>query len=294
MLFQLTKVDADQRLVYASLSETPDRAGEVMDYASSKPNFQAWSDSLAKVTGGQNLGNIRSMHTTAVAAGCLVSIDFDDAAKRINLCGRIVDDGEWAKVQAGVYTGFSPGGKYARRWRDGNVRRYTAKPAELSLVDVPCMPDATFTLVKVAGGGEEQLGFLSVDDGDLVKSAGEHAQRIHDHAVHMGAHCACGDDIRTAADNEAAMAKVAGDNDTLRKQLDDLAADRDRLAKRVADLEAQPTGGGPVRAPTDPGKMGAPTDHGAGTGTFDERLAKVNAMPPGLERAEALKALAGS
>lgn len=158
MFVPLAKADAAQRLVYGYIDETPDRAGEVMDYDTSKPHFEAWSDTFAKATDGKSVGNLRAQHGK-VAAGIFEKIAFDDDAKRIELCARIVDDNEWAKVEAGVYTGFSPGGRYAKRWQDGAHRRYTALPSEISIVDLPCIPTATFTMVK-ADGLEEQVEFV--------------------------------------------------------------------------------------------------------------------------------------
>ncbi len=61
---------------------------------------------------------------------------------------------EWKKVEAGVYTGFSIGGAYVKRYRDGAVTRYVARPSEVSLVDNPCNPDAVFQLVKQDGSTE--------------------------------------------------------------------------------------------------------------------------------------------
>ena len=61
-------------------------------------------------------------------------------------------------AEQGIYTGISPGGKYQRRWRDGKNCRYTAKPHEISLVDVPCIPSASFTLIK-ADGAEIEVPF---------------------------------------------------------------------------------------------------------------------------------------
>lgn len=161
MFIPLAKADAAQRLVYGYFDETPDRSREVFDYASSKPNFEAWSDSFSKATNGMSVGNIRAQHGK-VAAGKLEKIHFDDDAKRIEFCARIVDDNEWKKVEAGVYTGFSPGGRYAKRWADPanpDHTRYTAVVAELSIVDVPCNPAATFTMVK-ADGVEEDVEFV--------------------------------------------------------------------------------------------------------------------------------------
>ena len=104
----------------------------------------------------ENIGKVISV------SGPAVDIQFDDANKRIALCGRVVDDGEWSKVRHGVYTGFSPGGKL-ERFRRGGERRYTAKPQELSLVDLPANPNAGFVMVKGAGLLEE-VAFAVADD----------------------------------------------------------------------------------------------------------------------------------
>lgn len=158
MFIPLAKADAAQRLVYGFFDESPDRSGEVFDYVSSKPNVQKWSDGLAKASGGKSLGNIRAQHGKT-AAGLLKALEFDDEAKRIEFCAHIVDDNEWAKVEAGVYTGFSPGGRYAKRWKDGAYTRYTAEFSELSIVDVPCLAAATFTMIK-ADGVESEIEFV--------------------------------------------------------------------------------------------------------------------------------------
>ncbi len=85
-----------------------------------------------------------------VAAGKLTDIAFDDEGKRIVVAAKIVDEDEWRKVCEGVYTGFSQGGRYVKRWPDSETSlvRYTAEPREISLVDLPCLPDATFEVVK--------------------------------------------------------------------------------------------------------------------------------------------------
>ncbi len=150
----ITKIDAAQRLVYGVVTaEKPDVAGEVCDYASTKPHYQKWSQNFASVTEGKSLGNLRSMHSH-VAAGKLVEIAFNDEAKRIEICGKVIDDAEWQKVEEGVYTGFSQGGRYLKRWADPDqpaLTRYTAEPLEVSLVDHPCLPEATFAVIKADG-----------------------------------------------------------------------------------------------------------------------------------------------
>lgn len=159
MFISLLKADAAKRLVYGSIDETPDRAGEVLDYPTAKPAFQDWSDGMSKASGGKNLGNVRAQHDLKKAAGHLVEIGFDDDAKRIDFCAFITDDQEWSKVELGTYTGFSPGGSYAKRWQDGAYRRYTPTVGELSIVDMPCIKTGTFTMIK-ADGAEEEIEFV--------------------------------------------------------------------------------------------------------------------------------------
>jgi hypothetical protein len=152
------KVDAARREVHGVMaSEVKDKAGEVFDYATSKPYVQEWSQEALERTAGagqeHSLGNVRAQHSK-IAAGKLTGITFDDAGKRVLVIAKIVDDQEWEKVEAGVYTGFSIGGSYVKRWPDGGTIRYTAKPSEVSIVDNPCNADATFTLVKANGAFE--------------------------------------------------------------------------------------------------------------------------------------------
>jgi hypothetical protein len=169
----ITKIDAAKRLVYGVVTaEKPDVCGEVCDYASTKPHYEKWSQNFASATDGKSLGNLRAMHAN-VAAGKLVEIAFNDEQKRIEICGKVVDDAEWLKVEEGVYTGFSQGGRYLRRWPDPDepaLMRYTAEPLEVSLVDHPCLPEAMFALIK-ADGSTELRKFKSA----AARKAGESA-----------------------------------------------------------------------------------------------------------------------
>jgi len=187
LFIPLRKVDAAQRLVYGQIDETPDRAGEVFDYKSSKKHFVAWSKSIQKASDGKSFGNVRAMHGS-VAAGKLEGISFDDKTRSIQLTARIIDDGEWEKVEQGVYTGFSPGGRYIKRWRDGTLTRYTAEPSEISIVDLPCIPSASFTMVK-ADGAEVEVPFstdsASDDDDDDDNDSGEPVAYSRDHLAEL-------------------------------------------------------------------------------------------------------------
>jgi hypothetical protein len=158
---RLTKVDAAQREVSGIVtSETPDKDGEICDYATTVPYYKAWSAEFDEATGGKSLGNVREMHTRS-AVGKVLNLVCSDAEKTIAVRARIVDDDAWKKCEEGVYTGFSHGGEYVgETWPDGEFTRYTAKPTEISLVDNPCNPEAHFEYVK-ADGSVELRKFLN-------------------------------------------------------------------------------------------------------------------------------------
>lgn len=157
LFIPITKVDEEKRLVYGTLcAETPDKTGEILDYESAKPAFKLWSEDTLKRSKGKSKGNVRAMHSS-IAAGILTDLTFNDASKSIEGCAKVVDDAEWEKVKTGTYTGFSIGGGYSRRWPDvGNpdLMRYTPTLSEVSLVDNPCVPSATFNVIKKDGTHE--------------------------------------------------------------------------------------------------------------------------------------------
>jgi hypothetical protein len=198
----IVKIDAAKRLVYGIVTaEAPDALGEVCDYASTKPHYQTWSQKFAAATDGKSFGNLRAMHGS-IAAGKLVDIAFNDDARRIEICGKVVDDAEWQKVEEGVYTGFSQGGRYVRRWTDPDdpkLMRYTAEPTEVSLVDHPCLPDATFAVIK-ADGSTEARRFKAAGAGeDFAKIGARHSKadkerikRSHDLLVDLDPDCCPG------------------------------------------------------------------------------------------------------
>ena len=236
----ITKVDAARRLVYGvATAEIADRAGEVCDYASTKPLYEKWSEAIATSTGGRSLGNLRAMHG-AVAAGKVTALTFNDDAKQIEICAKVVDDAEWSKVEEGVYTGFSQGGTYARRWTDADgALRYTADPHEISLVDLPCLAEARFEMVKADGSHEWRRFQAPSSSSDVMKIGArnnaedqERIQTMHDTSVALGAHCpaikvSTGADLTKVAD---ALAKAL---DTVTKRLDQLDGS---IAKALADV----------------------------------------------------------
>ncbi|HEY6021672.1 MAG TPA: hypothetical protein VIY48_17940, partial [Candidatus Paceibacterota bacterium] len=169
---QIRKVDEEKRLVYGrAADETPDKSGEMLNYDASKPHFQKWSAEVEKDTDGKSLGNVRAMHGKT-AAGVLKGIDFDDTARTIDVCAKVVDDNEWKKVLEGVYTGFSIGGSYGAKTVekvDGKeFTRYEAIPSEISLVDRPCIPTAKFFQVQKADGSTQDVEFKEPQQDDVA------------------------------------------------------------------------------------------------------------------------------
>lgn len=215
LFIPLAKVDAAKRLVYGTMAvEQPDRSGEIMDYATAKVAIQKWSDGFKDSTGGASLGNVREMHGK-VAAGKLVEISFDDELKKVDVCAYVDDDSSWSKVQKRILNGFSIGGGYAKRWTDdGNraLKRYTPSLTELSLVDMPCIPGATFELIKADGTTETvewgERGFEPANEDvktkalSLAKAAGK-PDRQNDFVVQARA-----DLIKAHADAQAAVPEL--------------------------------------------------------------------------------------
>lgn len=139
--------------------EQVDFEGEIMDYKSSKPNFQKWNKSFIDATGGKSVGNLRGQHNSRIAAGKFVEMNYDDAALSIPVTAKVIDPIEQEKVREGVYTSFSVGAHYARKWRDGNHTRWTADPFEGSLVDFGAIPMTRGFTYRAADGTVEEREF---------------------------------------------------------------------------------------------------------------------------------------
>jgi hypothetical protein len=270
LFLPLAKVDLDRRIVHGiATAEAPDRGGEICDYASTKPYFETWSAEAHSASGGKSLGAVRAMHGR-VAAGKLTDIAFDDEGKRILVAAKIVDDDEWLKVTEGVYTGFSQGGRYVKRWPDPEtgLTRFTAEPTEISLVDLPCLPDATFEVVK--DGVVEKRAFAR----PAAMQALEEAPAAVEIAAEKEAPSPPADDPPAALQKAPAVPLEAGpatptpaealrkaasalsqaahqleraveENTRLRKTLADVEPAVAAMQRRIAVIEAQPV---PVRA----------------------------------------------
>ncbi|HJX83490.1 MAG TPA: hypothetical protein VJ723_04010 [Candidatus Angelobacter sp.] len=221
---QLTKIDESRHEVWGiATAEVVDKEGEIFDYASSKPYFEAWSSEIAKATDGKSLGNVREMHAPN-AVGKLVSIEFDDELKQINIGAKIVDEGAWQKCAQGVYTGFSIGGTYVKAWEDGEFVRFTANPAEISVVDNPCVPSAHFTAVKTDGTCElrkfkeaistQQSAFSPGTSSRVCKIGARHSRETleHLHAIQKCLDAAAESHQEAAAHMDALLEGGRDDN----------------------------------------------------------------------------------
>lgn len=247
LFLPITKVDVAQRLVYGTISEeVPDKHGEILDYASARPAFEEWSRQFHEASGGKSLGNVRAMHG-AIAAGKLTDIQFDDADKRIDGVAKIVDDDEWDKVIEGVYTGFSIGGGYARRWPDAenpDLMRYTPMLSEVSLVDNPAVPTATFQVIKHDGSIElRKFGFTKDKRSGAADTQSRIAQLLSGLAwlaVHAKAMGAAG--LLSHINALQSYLKEADEGDDMNAEPAEkvLRQQIDALQKRIAQLEAQP------------------------------------------------------
>lgn len=183
----ISKVDEKKRLVYGTITqETPDKSGEIFDYATGKKAIQTWSDGISEATSGKSKGNVRAMHGNT-AAGKFTDIAFDDKNRRIEGVAKVVDDDEWQKVLEGVYTGFSIGGGYARRWADKDnpaLMRYTPTISEVSLVDNPCVPSATFEFIK-ADGTRQLCKFKTHKDNTMNDKSDKPEDNLATNAINL-------------------------------------------------------------------------------------------------------------
>jgi len=162
--------------------ERVDKQGEIIDYPTTVEALKAWSDEIASYTQGKSLGNIRLMHASNPVGKVIdwqegeTEID-GQTVKGIHIGTRVPPHRTdvISDIDEGILTGFSIGGSYAKRWFDPAVKatRYTPKFAEISYVDNPAVPGASFDMIKMAEGG------LMVDGELLTKATDEEREKLH-------------------------------------------------------------------------------------------------------------------
>lgn len=133
------------------------------------PDYMAW-------------GAVREMHDATKAAGTAIEASVDDDGKTF-FGAHVVDPVAVVKVNAGVYKGFSIGGKVTERDTLDKKVIKGIKLYEVSLVDRPANPEAVFTVVKAQRTDDDELDDVAslLDEGgvtpaELAKAAKELAE----------------------------------------------------------------------------------------------------------------------
>lgn len=161
----ISKVDVEQRMVWGYAStEAVDSDGEIITRSAMESALEDY----------MKFANIREMHQPS-AVGLAKEASVDDKGLYIGV--KVTDDRAWGKVVDTTYKGFSIGGKVLER--DALMRKKITKVGlyEISLVDRPANPEATFDVWKVADPTKEidmmnadQLRKAAADAEDLVKA----------------------------------------------------------------------------------------------------------------------------
>ncbi|MGH7039893.1 MAG: DUF6582 domain-containing protein [Stellaceae bacterium] len=142
LFFPIAKVDAEQRMVWGYAStEARDDQSEIVTRSALET---ALGDYM-------KFANVREMHQLS-AVGVAKEAAIDD--KGLYVGAKIVDDRAWAKIVAGVYKGFSIGGRVLERAASDPNRITALVLNEISLVDRPANPEAVFDFWKMAAIAE--------------------------------------------------------------------------------------------------------------------------------------------
>jgi HK97 family phage prohead protease len=162
----IQKHDAETRMVWGYAStEAIDRQGEIVTNA-------AVEDALAEY---MQFANIREMHQLS-AVGTAQEVTVDD--RGLYIAAHVVDDAAWAKVVAGVYKGFSIGGKVLKRDPDNRKRISKIRLSEISLVDRPANPESVFDVYKLADAEVADDETAGAVDADPIAKAQEDAAAV--------------------------------------------------------------------------------------------------------------------
>lgn len=164
MPFSKTEKLADGRLMVEGIatSEDLDHDNEIMDYATAKAAFAAWS------------GNIREQHDPKKAVGRAIEVIPDDVTKQIHLRAFISKGAQDTqdKILDGTLTAFSIGGKAAKKTSEvvktqsGEInatRIHVEKLFETSVVDSGCNPATAISVVKSEGGSLVAIGISEAE-----------------------------------------------------------------------------------------------------------------------------------
>ena len=234
-------------------TETKDRAGEIVLASAIKA---AIPDFMAR-----GRGPLREMHQN-IAAGTVDTIEVNEARETV-ITATVVDPVVCRKVETQTLASLSIGGKVLAR--DAKDRSIITKIrlTEISLVDVGANPDAGFVLAKVDDGDDDD------DDADTI--------------------------AEFEASNEAlatALTKIAERVEPMTAKFAAMAAENQRLAKRVQVLEAEKAATASASAPATAAPTPSPVEmFRKAEGALDDLSDLLDGIMGRVERAERTDAL---
>ncbi len=239
---EISKIEAQEdgtlQVWGVASSESEDSDGETITATAMK----------AALPDYMRFGAVREMHQPKAAGTALAVEVGDDGVTKI--CAHIVDSEAIRKVNAGVYKGFSIGGRVTARDELKKTIITGLRLTEISLVDRPANPDAVITCYKADG-------IEPADDKETTSTAADEAQKAgrrnnaRDQATlnqiftllkSLGA---AGDDDPDTADklatpDPAPLAKLAAELDVAKSSLRQMQDERDNLKQQLAKLAAEP------------------------------------------------------
>lgn len=158
--FDITKVDEEARMVYGYAStEALDSQGEIIKLSAMQGAFDDY----------MKFANIREMHQPSAVGVAKDDHSYVDE-KGIYIGAKVVDESAWQKVKEGVYKGFSIGGRVTKRDKVNKTEILGLTLTEISLVDRPANPEATFDVFKADGieEGDEDAAVEKEDKSDAT------------------------------------------------------------------------------------------------------------------------------
>lgn len=171
--------------LYAEIAKTEaqdDGTIKVFGYASSgaedSDGETITSDAMkAALPDYMKFGAVREMHDDKKAAGTAIEAEVQEDG-RTWFGAHVVDPVAVKKVNAGVYKGFSIGGKVTSRDNLNKKLIKSIKLVEVSLVDRPANPEAVFTMFKAETVDEPPTG--GVVDAPANSLMGDH---VNEHVL---------------------------------------------------------------------------------------------------------------